>query len=69
MTQQLRHASGLTRWRLVLVAAALFDTIALAGCAAEGTTRVLAGGYYGEFGPGRLVRHRGVDFDALKVIR
>src|SRR5262245_22267598 len=52
-------------WRLVLVAAALFDTVALAGCAAEGTTRILS--YYGDWSgvkPGkRPVPHRGIDFD------
>ena len=54
-------------WRLVLVAAALFDTVALAGCAAEGTTRILS--YYGDWkGAGggiRPVPHQGVDFDAF----
>src|SRR5713101_362357 len=39
-----RDSSG---WRLVLVAAALFDAVALAGCAAEGTTRILS--YYGDW--------------------
>jgi hypothetical protein len=34
-------------WRLVLVAAVLFDTVALAGCATEGTTRILS--YYGDW--------------------
>jgi murein DD-endopeptidase MepM/ murein hydrolase activator NlpD len=54
-----RHSRG---WRLVLVAAAL----ALAGCAAEGTTRILS--YYGDRagvrGGIRPVPHEGVDFDA-----
>jgi len=53
-------------WRLVLVAAALFDTVALAGCAAEGTTRILS--YYGDWngvrGGIRPGPHGGVDFDA-----
>ena len=58
-----RHSRG---WRLVLVAAALFDTVALAGCAAEGTTRILS--YYGDWkgagGGTRPVPHEGIDFDA-----
>ena len=53
-------------WRLVLVAAALFDMVALAGCAAEGTTRILS--YYGDWrgvrGGIRPAPHEGVDFDA-----
>ena len=53
-------------WRLVLVAAVLFDTVALAGCAAEGTTRILS--YYGDWkgagGGTRPVPHEGIDFDA-----
>ena len=53
-------------WRLVLVAAALFNTVALAGCAAEGTTRILS--YYGDWrgvrGGNRPAPHQGVDFDA-----
>ena len=52
--------------RLVLFAVALLYAVMLAGCAAEGTTRILGGGYYGDFGPGRLGPHRGVDFDAFK---
>jgi murein DD-endopeptidase MepM/ murein hydrolase activator NlpD len=55
-------------WRLVLVAAALLDAVALAGCAAEGTTRILS--YYGDLTgvmPGRRpAPHKGVDFDAFK---
>jgi murein DD-endopeptidase MepM/ murein hydrolase activator NlpD len=65
-THQLRHARRSRGWRLVLVAAALFDTVALAGCAAEGTTRILS--YYGDWTgvrPGRRPGpHMGVDFDA-----
>jgi murein DD-endopeptidase MepM/ murein hydrolase activator NlpD len=63
---QLRHVRRLTRMRLVLVAAALFETVASAGCAAEGTTRILS--YYGDRtgvrGGIRPAPHRGVDFDA-----
>ena len=68
-----RHTSYYTRkdpsgWRLVLVAAALFDTVALAGCATEGTTRILS--YYGDWSgvkPGqRPAPHRGIDFDVSK---
>jgi murein DD-endopeptidase MepM/ murein hydrolase activator NlpD len=55
-------------WRLVLLAAALFDAVMLAGCATEGTTRILS--YYGDWTgvkPGqRPAPHRGVDFDASK---
>jgi len=61
-----RRYSDSSGCRLVLFAAALFYAVTLAGCAAEGTTRILAGGYYGDYGPGRPVRHRGVDFDAFK---
>jgi len=60
-----RHSRG---WRLVLVAAALFDTVALAGCSAEGTTRILS--YYGDWTgsrPGkRPTPHTGLDFDAFR---
>ena len=48
------------------MAAALFDAVALAGCAAEGTTRILS--YYGDWtgvrGGIRPAPHAGVDFGA-----
>jgi len=51
-------------WRFVLVAAALFDTVALAGCAAE--PRILS--YYHDWrgvrGGTRPAPHEGVDFAA-----
>lgn len=71
MARQGHFTSYVTRqdssaWRLVLVAAALFDTVALAGCAAEGTTRILS--YYGDWtgvrGGFRSAPHEGVDFAA-----
>ena len=53
-------------WRLVLVSTALFDVVALAGCAAEGTARILS--YYGDWsgvrGGTRSAPHEGVDFAA-----
>ena len=63
-----RRYSGFAGWRLVLCAAALFYAVMLAGCAAEGTTRILS--YYGDWtgvrGGQRPAPHRGVDFDASK---
>jgi len=61
-----RRYSDSSGCRLVLFAAALFYAVMLAGCAAEGTTRILS--YYGDWTgvrPGqRPFPHRGLDFDA-----
>ncbi len=63
-----RRYSDFSGCRLVLFAAALFYAVMLAGCAAEGTTRILS--YYGDWTgvrPGqRPTRHTGVDFDGAK---
>src|SRR5437879_13735583 len=60
-----RRYSDSSGCRLVLFAAALFYAVMLAGCAAEGTTRILS--YYGDrtdVRPGyRPFPHRGLDFD------
>ncbi len=57
--------SGSAVCRLVLFAAALFYAVMLAGCAAEGVTRILS--YHGDrtgVRPGvRPFPHRGLDFD------
>ena len=52
----------IVRRRLALFAVAMLYVVMLAGCAGEGSTRIL--GYYGD--PRAWGRHRGIDVDAAK---